>query len=225
MKYSLEILVHLSQNISCDFSYHIDFFLYFCKKKRFLDRKRKILKLPDKEILQRYKISGKTEYLGELYNRYIPLIYGVALKYFKNTEKAEEAVMQLFIKLLPEISLETGEFRSWIYSEIKDYCLQFSGGKPAETENSRESVEEKESDKIFRLLDENEPETEQKKALKQCLKKLPVEQRIAIIRFYTEEMSFLDIADSTGYNLKQVKSFIQGGKLNIKMAWQRKSNT
>jgi RNA polymerase sigma-70 factor (ECF subfamily) len=187
-----------------------------------LNNKRKILKLPDKEILQRYKISGKPEYLGELYNRYIPLVYGVALKYLRHTEKAQEAVMHLFTKILPEITqLEIDEFRSWIYSATKTYCLQFSGEK--NTAENQESEEERESNKIFRLFDENEPETEQKKALKQCLKKLPVEQRIAIIRFYSEEMSFLDIADSTGYNLKQVKNFIQSGKLNIK-TWQRKNN-
>jgi RNA polymerase sigma-70 factor (ECF subfamily) len=189
-----------------------------------LNRKRKILKLSDEEILQRCKVLGKAEYFGELYNRYIPLIYGVALKYLRHAEEAEEAVMQLFTKLLPEISqLEINEFRSWIYLIMKNYCLQFLRERNAEIEDSQESEEEKGSDKIFCFFDENEPETEQKKALKQCLKKLPVEQRIAIIRFYTEEMSFLDIADSTGYNLKQVKNFIQCGKLNIKTAWQRKN--
>jgi RNA polymerase sigma-70 factor (ECF subfamily) len=187
-----------------------------------LNNKRKIEKLSDKEILHRYKVSGKSEFLGALYNRYIPLVYGVALKYLQHAEKAQEAVLQLFTKLLPEISqAEITEFHSWIYSAMKNYCLQSSGEEMTAVENTQESEEEKESDKIFCLLDENEPETEQKKALKQCLKKLPAEQRIAIIRFYTEEMSFLDIADSTGYNLKQVKNFIQCGKLNIKTAWQR----
>jgi RNA polymerase sigma-70 factor (ECF subfamily) len=187
-----------------------------------LNRKRKILKLSDKEILQRYKISGNAGYLGELYNRYIPILYGVALKYLRNSDKAQEAVMHLFTEILPEISqLETDAFSTWIYSAMKNYCLPFSGEEIAETEDNRE-IEERESDKIFRLFNEDEPETEQKKALKQCLKKLPVEQRIAIIRFYTEEMSFLDIADSTGYNLKQVKNYIRSGKHNLKICFAKK---
>lgn len=182
-----------------------------------LNTKRKILKLSDKEILQRYKISGKTEYLGELYNRYIPILYGVALKYLRDANKSQEAVMQVFTETVLQIGQsEINEFRFWIYAAMKNRCLQLSKGKLTEAEDS-EKIEERESDKIFRLFDENEPETEQKKALKQCLKKLPVEQRIAIIRFYTEEMSFLDIADSTGYNLKQVKNHIRCGKHNLKI--------
>jgi RNA polymerase sigma-70 factor (ECF subfamily) len=186
-----------------------------------LNRKRKILKLSDKEILQRYKISGDNEYLGELYNRYISILYGVALKYLRNSDKAQEAVMHLFTEIFPEIcQLETDVFSTWIYSAMKNYCLQFSEEKITATEDNKE-IEERESDKIFRLFSEEEPETEQKKALKQCLKKLPVEQRIAIIRFYTEEMSFLDIADSTGYNLKQVKNYIRSGKLNLKICFAK----
>ncbi|MDR2086956.1 MAG: sigma-70 family RNA polymerase sigma factor [Dysgonamonadaceae bacterium] len=182
-----------------------------------MNRKRKILKLSDKEILQRHKISGETEYLGELYNRYIPILYGVALKYLRNTDKAQDAVMHLFTEIVPKIcQLEINEFRTWIYAAMQNYCLQLSKEKSTEVEKNQD-VEENESNKIFRLFDENEPETEQKKALKQCLKKLPVEQRIAIIRFYTEEMSFQDIADCTGYNLKQVKNYIRNGKHNLKI--------
>jgi RNA polymerase sigma-70 factor (ECF subfamily) len=170
--------------------------------------------LSDKEILQRYKISGKAEYFGELYNRYIPFLYGVALKYLRNADKAQEVIMHFFTNLLQEIpKLEINEFRTWIYAAMKNYCLQLSEGKIEETEDNKEW----ESDKIFCLFDENEPETEQKKALKQCLKKLSVEQRIAIIRFYMEEMSLQDIADSTGYNLKQVKNYLRNGKHNLKI--------
>jgi RNA polymerase sigma-70 factor (ECF subfamily) len=97
---------------------------------------------------------------------------------------------------------------------MKNYCLQIA---QAENPGIREDacVDEKEFYEILHLFNEEE-ETERKKTLKQCLKKLPVEQRIAVIRFFMEEMSYQDIADSTRYNLKQVKGYIQNGKLNLK---------
>ena len=64
--------------------------------------KRNISKLSDEELLTHYTKSGDTEYFGELYNRYIPLLYGLCLKYLQDEDRAQEAVMQLFEDLLPE---------------------------------------------------------------------------------------------------------------------------
>ena len=58
--------------------------------------KRNISKLSDEELLTHYTKSGDTEYFGELYNRYIPLLYGLCLKYLQDEDRAQEAVMQLF---------------------------------------------------------------------------------------------------------------------------------
>jgi RNA polymerase sigma-70 factor (ECF subfamily) len=172
--------------------------------------------LSDEEILQRYKVSGKSEYFGELYNRYLPELYGVGLKYLHNAEKVQNAIMHLFTNLLSGISQydNIDIFRTWIYSVMKNHCLQIlQAENPGIMLDS--CPDEKEFDEVLYLFNEEE-ETERKKTLKQCLKKLPVEQRIAVIRFFMEEMSYQDIADSTGYNLKQVKSYIQNGKLNLK---------
>ena len=64
--------------------------------------KRNISKLSDEELLTHYTKSGDTEYFGELYNRYIPLLYGLCLKYLQDEDRAQEAVMQLFEDLLPK---------------------------------------------------------------------------------------------------------------------------
>ena len=64
--------------------------------------------------------SGETEYFGELYNRYIPLLYGVCLKYLKDEARAQDAVMELFEDLLPKVThYEIKTFRTWIYRVVK----------------------------------------------------------------------------------------------------------
>jgi RNA polymerase sigma-70 factor (ECF subfamily) len=178
-------------------------------------------KLSDEEILQRYRNSGNTEYFGELYNRYIPLLYGVCLKYLQNADKARDAVMLLFEHLLPKMAeYDIVVFRTWIYSVVKNHCLQLLRKENLEIviDFNADTVE---SDEILQLLNEEESGGQRKDALRQCLKQLPVQQRIAIIRFFLEGMSYADIVDSTGYNLNQVKSYIQNGKRNLKIGIEK----
>jgi RNA polymerase sigma-70 factor (ECF subfamily) len=184
--------------------------------------RRNISKLTDEELLSEYKRSGDTAYFGTLYNRYTPLLYGVCLKYLGNTDKAHDAVMQLFEHLLPKISnYEIGVFRTWLHSVVKNHCLQIL------RKESREIVVDfntdlMESDEILHLLSEDESaDSERVDALKRCMKKLPEEQRICIEAFFMEEMSYADIAEATGYALSRVKSYIQNGKRNLKICIER----
>jgi RNA polymerase sigma-70 factor (ECF subfamily) len=49
--------------------------------------------LTDKELVALYKQSGDMAVLGELYQRYMDLVYGVCLKYYKEPETAKDSVM------------------------------------------------------------------------------------------------------------------------------------
>ena len=87
--------------------------------------KRNISKLSDEELLTHYIMSEDTEYFGELYNRYIPLTYGLCLKYLQDEDQAQEAVMQMFEDLLPKIiNYEIKAFKPWLYRVAKNHCLQ-----------------------------------------------------------------------------------------------------
>ena len=66
--------------------------------------RRNISSYSDSELVRLYKETGESDYFGELYNRYIPLIYGLCLKYLQEEETAQDAVMQLFEDLLPKLS-------------------------------------------------------------------------------------------------------------------------
>ena len=182
-----------------------------------------ISKRTDEELLSLYKKSGKTEYFGELYNRYIPLLYGVCLKYLSDPEKSEDAVMQLFEDLLQKIiNYEIMVFRTWIYSVVKNHCLQLLRKENKEIiVNFNDAIME--SDEILHLLSEETSNEEQLEALNRCLDKLPERQRISIIHFFMEEMSYADIAAKTGFSLNHVKSFIQNGKRNLKLCIEKHS--
>jgi hypothetical protein len=56
--------------------------------------------LKDEELIHLYKTKKSAEVMGILYDRYAHLVYGVCLKYLKNTENAKDAMMQILKNFL-----------------------------------------------------------------------------------------------------------------------------
>lgn len=177
--------------------------------------------ISDEELLALYRESHKTEQLAELYKRYIPLVYGVALKYFKCSEDAQDVVMDIFEELVTKVQVnEIRMFRPWLYICVRNHCLMKLRKRslnPTLTldENFMEFCDDFNLDVI---REENEKE----KALLKCIEALPEKQRISIYRFFMEDRSYKEIEETTGFSLKMVKSFIQNGKRNLKLCMQKK---
>ena len=80
--------------------------------------------LSDEELVHRYRNSHDTAYIGELYVRYTHLVYGVCLKYFHNDADAQDAVMQVFEKLIKELKRHHIEaFKPWLHTVVKNHCM------------------------------------------------------------------------------------------------------
>lgn len=58
--------------------------------------------------------------------------------------------------------------------------------------------------------------------IEEGLQELNDEQKICVQLFYFDQKSYQQITDITGYNLSQVKSYIQNGKRNLKLIVERK---
>src|SRR5215510_7253592 len=80
--------------------------------------------LTDKELVTLYKQSDDMSVLGELYQRYMDLVYGVCLKYYKESERAKDSVMQIFEELVSKLKKhEVDNFRGWLHQVAKNHCL------------------------------------------------------------------------------------------------------
>ena len=179
-----------------------------------------ISKQNDEELLLQYRKTGDSEHFGVLYNRYIPLVYGLCLKYLQNVDKAEDATMQLFEDLLGKVrNYDIKVFKTWLYSVAKNHCFQLLRKKEREIPlNSENLIMESES--IMHLFNEDD-NSDRLAALTKCIEKLPEPQRISILKFFMDELSYVDIVDATGYQLKSVKSYIQNGKRNLKICIEK----
>lgn len=154
--------------------------------------------------------------MGILLERYTLLLLGVCMKYLKNEEEAKDAVQQVFLKVLTEVSkYKIDYFKSWLYMIAKNHCLMKLRGQQGKYIKElkedvaivlQESDKNKllENEKTYRLLEE-------------CLGELNEEQQQCVTLFYLQKRSYQQIAKYTGFSLMQVKSYIQNGKRNLKM--------
>lgn len=78
--------------------------------------------LDDSQLLVTYRNSGGLDVLGELYNRYMTLVFGVCLKYLKDRDESRDAVMQIFEKLIETLkNHEIEHFKSWLYITARNH--------------------------------------------------------------------------------------------------------
>jgi RNA polymerase sigma-70 factor (ECF subfamily) len=80
--------------------------------------------ITDTELLQKFYSGHDNKWLGILLPRYTLLLLGVCMKYLKNEEDAKDAVQQIFLKVISELSkYKVDYFKSWIYMIAKNHCL------------------------------------------------------------------------------------------------------
>ena len=91
---------------------------------KFIKDNTKLKQLEDAELISRYQQTGDLELLGVLYNRYMHLVYGVCLNYFKDEEQSKDAVMQIFEELVLKVKLhQIQNFKSWLHVLTRNHCL------------------------------------------------------------------------------------------------------
>jgi RNA polymerase sigma factor (sigma-70 family) len=175
--------------------------------------------LTDDELLQRYRHSGDNEWLGILLQRYTLLLLGVAMKYLKEKDSAEDAVQHVFYQALTHFpDEEMQNFKGWLYVLTRNYCLQqLRKSRVMDLDTRIESIAIA-SDTIDELR-WKEYSIEQ---MNEALKELNDTQRETVVMFYLQKLSYQQIMERTGYTYMQVKSFIQNGKRNLKMILTKK---
>ena len=176
--------------------------------------------LTDTELVSLYKQSEDLSVLGELYQRYMDLVYGVCLKYFKEPEAAKDSVMQIFEELVSKLKKhEVENFRGWLHQVAKNHCLmQLRTPKNLKTvEFKSDLVQNEENVHLNGILEKEE----NYKKLEQCMETLAGDQQEAMRLFYLEEKCYNEIVEITGRDWNQVRSFIQNGRRNLKICMEK----
>ena len=176
--------------------------------------------ITDAELLQNFYRDHDNKWLGILLPRYTLLLLGVCMKYLKNEEDAKDAVQQIFLKVISELSkYKVDYFKSWIYMIAKNHCLmKIRGNKNYPVELDEKILPAKE----FMDTEMNHIEKDRLlTTMQESIKQLSIEQQQCVTLFYLEKKSYVEVAEITGYTMLQVKSHLQNGKRNLKILMKK----
>jgi RNA polymerase sigma factor (sigma-70 family) len=186
------------------------------------------------EVLADYRVNGDVAALGELYAKYMQLVYGVCLKYLREPEAAKDAVMQIFEKLVTTLRQhEVRNFPTWLHVMARNHCLMQLRAQarhpeqPLPEQSPNQQEEDDQNSPGFMEYEgmEHPPDSDPEAvytALDQGVARLSPEQRQCIELFYLQEKPYKEISEITGHDLNKVKSYIQNGKRNLKIFLEQK---
>ncbi|MFT3981217.1 MAG: sigma-70 family RNA polymerase sigma factor [Ferruginibacter sp.] len=175
---------------------------------------------PDEELVLLYQKEGDLNVLGDLYQRYMELVYGVCLKYLKDDENAKDAVIAIYEELIVKLrKYEVQNFKAWLYQLSKNHCLmQLRSSKKFQKSEKDISLMQNEEEVHLNGVMEKE---EHFKHMYFCLEQLAPEQKQVVELFYLQGKCYNEIADSTGIEWNKVRSFIQNGRRNLKICMDK----
>ncbi len=175
----------------------------------------------DAELVLQFKRHGDLKVLGQLYERYLDLVYGVCLKYLKYPESAKDAVMQLFEELPAKLKKhEVENFRGWLYQVARNQCLMaLRSPRNLKTIDLDPSLVQNPEDQHLNGVMEKETDLVK---MENCLETLPSDQQQMIRLFYLEGKCYNEIVDQTGLDWNRVRSHIQNGRRNLRNCMESK---
>lgn len=151
-------------------------------------------------------LQGDQEAFARLVTRYERQVYNLAYRMLGNTEDAEDATQETFLRAYMALpSFEMGKkFSSWLLSIAANFCVDclrrrrfawlslqdvsFRLASPAE-DADRSVLRQEEAGQIQRLLD-----------------RLPEKYRLVVILRYWYDLSYEEIVSTTGLSLGTVKT-------------------
>jgi len=176
----------------------------------------------DRELLKAFKQTNDIKYLSILYQRYMDLVFGVCLKYFKDADRCKDAVMDIFEELNTKLKIhEVDNFKGWLHTVTRNYCLM-QLRSPRNLKTSELNIDFMQSAEPSHLSNEVFEKEKSFKQLEACIEILPDDQKTAIELFYLQKKCYNEITEITGFEWNKVRSFIQNGKRNLKLCIEEK---
>ena len=153
--------------------------------------------------------------VGVLFKKYNHLVAGLALHYLKDRDLAKDAVMDIFEFLVRNVHrYDIDNFKGWLLQLTRNHCLkQISRSLRKENELINKNIDVYSVEYV-----ENVDHTRERQLLRleEALSDLKGHQQKCLTLFYLRGKSYEEIVEMTEYDLKQVKSYIQNGKLNLR---------
>ncbi|HEV7921864.1 MAG TPA: RNA polymerase sigma factor [Thermoanaerobaculia bacterium] len=174
--------------------------------------------LSDQELM-RIVQAGDLSPASEIYDRYSGRIYNFAFRFLKNSEAAEDAAQEVFVKMLKHANQFHGDAKlsTWLFSITANWCrdyLRKADNKAKEAEDVLMSLPTPPELAPDRTLEQRENEARVQRALSA----LTPEQREAILLSRYQGLSYAEIAQIAGCSEGAVKTRVFRAMETLKKA-------
>jgi RNA polymerase sigma-70 factor (ECF subfamily) len=144
--------------------------------------------------------TGDTQAWGDLYREYAPAIFRFCRRAMPTREDAEDATMEIFIKLRDKLAQydQSRSFTAWLYKVAANHCWDMLRRRRVRQDKETEDVTEipleaPEPNQLEKLIEERTSEE-----VRRALDKLGLRARMALVMRYYSDMSYDEIADALG---------------------------
>jgi len=155
--------------------------------------------------------------MAQLYDRYSPIVYSVALRVLGDTGAAEDVLQDVFIQLWKNPGLfdsSRGNLGAWLSVIARNRAIDALRKRRPESEIA---------DVIVSVQPDLAGDAERSRAMEKvrgALGAMPSAQRSALELAYFEGLTHTEIAAKTGEPLGTVKTRIRSGLLQLRKAFQ-----
>ena len=178
-------------------------------------------KTSDEDIVALYLKTRNQVYFDKLYTRYSGKIYGRCISLLKNETLAQDAVQEVFVKILLNLSKfsERSRFSTWVYSITYNFCIDYIRRNKRKTQiivdkdiEGLDQAEEIEDNYIL--------ETEISR-LKVILEEITVEDKAVLLMKYQDSLSIKEMMETLQISESAVKMRLKRAKHRFKRIYDQ----
>jgi RNA polymerase sigma factor (sigma-70 family) len=174
--------------------------------------------LSDQELMQIVQ-AGDYSPASEIYDRYSGRIYNFAFRFLRNSEAAEDATQEVFVKMLRHANQFHGDAKlsTWLFSITANWCrdyLRKADNKAKESDDVLVTLPTPSDQAPDRRLEQRENE----QRVRRALELLTAEQREAILLSRYQGLSYAEIAQIAGCSEGAVKTRVFRAMETLKKA-------
>jgi len=144
--------------------------------------------------------AGDADAWGDLYREFAPAIFRFCRRALPTREDAEDATMEIFMKLRDKLSQydENRSFSAWLYKVAANHCWDLLRRRKIRQDKETEDLENvplahPDPSQLDRMIEQRTSEE-----VRRALDKLGARARMALVMRYYSDMSYDEIADALG---------------------------
>src|ERR1700745_2013240 len=144
--------------------------------------------------------AGDAEAWGQLYREYAPAIFRFCRRAMPTREDAEDATMEIFMKLKNKLSQydTTRSFSAWLYKVAANHCWDILRRRKIRQDKETDDVESvplehPEPSQLEKLIEQRSSEE-----VRKALEKMGARARMALVMRYYSDMSYEEMAYALG---------------------------